>query len=376
MSSLHQRSRAVSVAQISHHNLSNHPTSNRLISLDFLKALSIVSVVSFHAVFVPVSTYQASAPTLDILFSPLRFCVPTLLVLSFFLLERSAQKSTQTVGQLLYRRLQRLAIPTAFWFSLAAVKLFIQGKSPANILYAVVTGDIFTGAYYLIILFQMIPIALCLRQWIIKKDGIIAWVVALQSLSFFIFYCSVSMLSPETLAFLQTMGRSLFLYWLAYPALGIWIYHHLSSFKALASRLTARVKCSFLCAIAFCFMAEYSYLSKLFENQIPPFEYLMISCVVSAPTLLLCSINITEARLPPWMYQSIVMLSKYSLGIFCINGILSQIFLFMGEQLLGSYTFTFLEILAIKFVGWTILLLLSLWGAIALEKIGLKRVVC
>jgi surface polysaccharide O-acyltransferase-like enzyme len=61
---------------------------DRLFFLDLLKAVAIISVVSFHSIFVPFSTYKDSALALEVIFSPLRFCVPIFLTISFFLFER------------------------------------------------------------------------------------------------------------------------------------------------------------------------------------------------------------------------------------------------------------------------------------------------
>ena len=72
----------------------SHQASDRLFFLEFLKAISIVSVVSFHAFFVPSSTFIASAGTLETLFAPLRFCVPVFLTISLFLFERTIAKSS------------------------------------------------------------------------------------------------------------------------------------------------------------------------------------------------------------------------------------------------------------------------------------------
>ena len=90
-------------------------SQNRIFPLDFLKALSIIAVVSFHGIFIPESTYENSKYWVDVIFSPLRFCVPVLFTISFFLLRRSLDSgSVDSTLQLAKRRLARLLIPTLF----------------------------------------------------------------------------------------------------------------------------------------------------------------------------------------------------------------------------------------------------------------------
>ncbi|MEH2284803.1 MAG: hypothetical protein V7K90_26375 [Nostoc sp.] len=68
---------------------------------------------------------------------------------------------------------------------------------------------------------------------------------------------------------------------------------------------------------------------------------------------------------------TVKLLSKYSLGIFCINGILSLICLQLGTQLFIGLNFTFQEILAIKLISWNLLLIVSLGLSMLCDRIGL-----
>ncbi|MHC5824369.1 MAG: hypothetical protein ACYT04_53155, partial [Nostoc sp.] len=57
---------------------------------------------------------------MDILFAPLRFCVPVFFTISFLLLERSLEKnSTASFYPLFKKRFIRLLTPTLFWGGLA-----------------------------------------------------------------------------------------------------------------------------------------------------------------------------------------------------------------------------------------------------------------
>ncbi|MDB9315917.1 acyltransferase family protein [Spirulina sp. CS-785/01] len=110
--------------------------NQRIFALDFLKAISIAAVVYYHSMFFPISTYSQVAIAELILSAPLRFCVPLLLTLSFILFEHKLQK-TETVLRLTRKRLNRILIPTIFWFSLAAILQLIKGNSFLKISQAV-----------------------------------------------------------------------------------------------------------------------------------------------------------------------------------------------------------------------------------------------
>jgi fucose 4-O-acetylase-like acetyltransferase len=65
---------------------------------------------------------------LETVFAPFKFCVPVLLTISFFLLEKSlSHRCDRSVISSIKTRLIRLAIPTLFWFSLMAILKMIQG---------------------------------------------------------------------------------------------------------------------------------------------------------------------------------------------------------------------------------------------------------
>lgn len=349
---------------------------NRLFFLDFLKAVSIVAVVSFHSTLLPVSTYATSAFMLDILFAPFRFCVPTLLLVSFFLLERSMHGSQRSKRAMIKRRLSRLAAPTIFWFSIATSMDLAKGNPLGETLYRVLIGEAFTGAYYLLVVFQLIPLAIGFRKQLPHQARMIAFVVCLQMALFLIVYSLPLTNQDGLLLVIRSLGRVPFIYWFAYTAIGAWIYQKTEAFSELSTYLSSVVKGLLLVGLAGLFMVEYTGLITVFHHDVPPFEYVMMSCLASGPILFLCSINIRQSDLPRWFQLAILTLSKYSLGIFCINGILSRGFLSIGANQLSNYTFTFSEILMIKLVSWMGLLLLSWAGSVALSRIGLKSVVC
>ncbi len=118
-------------------------------------------------------------------------------------------------------------------------------------------------------------------------------------------------------------------------------------------------------------IAEYSCLRWATGERLSPFEYVMFSCIFSVIVGFLCFANIQEDRLSIPVQQAVQLLSKYSLGIFCLNGLLSYVGSQMGAYMFEAAIFTFPEILAIKLVGWSLLLAVSLGMSILLDRVGL-----
>lgn len=98
--------------------------------------------------------------------------------------------------------------------------------------------------------------------------------------------------------------------------------------------------------------------------------------MLSVAVAFLCFASVEEKQLFLPLRRGVKLLSKYSLGVFCINGIVSQIFLSFGSHWFSESTFGFLEILAMKLIGWGILLTVSLSLSVLLDKAGLKNIVC
>lgn len=350
-------------------------SSERLFFLEFLKAISIVSVVSYHAIFLPRSSFITSEGIIETLFAPLRFCVPVFLTISIFLFERQIAKSPADSKLLLKKRLIRLGIPTLFWFTVAAVLKIINGNSPLEIIVAILQGEIFTGAYYFLIILQLLWNFVLVRNWLNKEKNIFAS-ITIQALLFLFVYASIcGLFGYHVLAFLMFMERPFIIYWIAYMALGVYIYKNFSWIKKKSLSLSKTSKSLILCFTAAIMMMEYRVLTLLLENSLRPFDYAAFSCVLSVPAMFICFASVEESDLPSPVVKITKLLSKYSLGIFCINGILAQIFLSIGTKLFSQASFNLPQILAIKFIGWIALLLISLMLSILLKQIGLKKVV-
>jgi hypothetical protein len=354
-----------------------YQSQGRLFILDLLKAMSMVAVVSYHSILVPKSTYADSALLLDTLFAPLRFCVPVLLTISFMLFERGLNNhSNKPTWSLIKKRLIRLAIPTLFWFSLAAGLKLIKGNSPLDLIGEILTGEIFTGSYYLLVMFQFIPIFIWVRGWLNHPNNILTTLLSQGFVFMGIYAVLCGVFGADIVSILRTINRPLLIYWFVYPALGVYFYKTLSFYIQKSASLSTYVKVLIVFFISSGLIAEYSFLDWLSKGSIPPFDYVMFSCVFSVPAAFLCFGSIQAKELSSFLSKAVILLSKYSLGIFCINGILSQIFLSIGSRWFSAATFSFPEILAIKVIGWVLLLAVSLGLSIGIDRIGGKTVVC
>lgn len=354
----------------------NQP-AERLFPLDLLKAISITAVVSYHSIFVPRSTYTDSILPINMLFATLRFCVPVLFTISFLLFERGLTKHyAKTTWPLMKKRLVRLIIPTVFWFGLAAGLKLLKGNALPEVISAVLNGTIFQGAYYLLVMLQFVPVFVWLRHWFSNLKNVLVTIL-LQGLFFLLLYTMLSTpFETQGLAILRTIGRPLVGYWFVYMALGSYLWKNWSLLVQISTCIPINIKVIMLCLSCLLLVSEEQWLFLLSSGKIPPFDYAMFSCILSVFIVFLCFASIKENQLPLSVKRLVLLLSKYSLGIFCINGIMSEVFLSFGSHLFNGATFGLLEVLAIKLIGWALLLTFSLKLSILLDRVGLETVVC
>lgn len=351
--------------------------SDRLFILEFLKAISIVSVVSFHAIFLPQSTYISSNGILETLFAPLRFCVPVFLTISFFLFEHQVTQIPKLQQlSLLKKRLVRLLIPALFWFGVAAGLKLINGNSYIEIINQIIAGEIFTGSYYFLIIFQLMLLFILIGNWLNSEKNIFTIITTQVILIVSIYGVISGFFGSQPLTFLVKLERSLIIYWFGYIALGVYLYKNWLWISEKSTSLSNQNKAIILFSTALIMMLEYRILTLLLANSLRPFDYAALSCILSVPAIFICFASVNENNFPLPMIKIIKLLSKYSLGIFCINGILSQLFTSVGSKVFSELTFNLSQIILIKIIGWVILLVLSLLISIILKKMGLKRVVC
>jgi hypothetical protein len=358
-------------------------SANRLFCLDLLKAIGIAAVVYYHSIFVVRSTYESSLLAVNILAAPLRFCVPVLFTISFLLLERGiANRSNQPVWSTIKKRLLRLAIPTAFWFGLTISLKLLKGAvsiaEPLNLLVYLVKGNAFQGAYYLLVLFQFLLVFAWLRNWF-KHDKFVVLAILLQGI---VFALDDQVLFNESglhrsLDLLRGLGSPFFIYWFVYAALGVYLHRHWSKWVQLSQQLAFQIKLGLIVLIGLLFMVEEYWLYTLAEGNINPFEYNLFSCVGGTIVAFLCAASVEADQLPKKLRAIVELLSRYSLGIFCINGIVSELFLSLSSHshLLSSLTLNLLEVSLLRIIGWIVLLVVSLQLSILLDRVGLGAVV-
>ncbi|WP_375498933.1 acyltransferase family protein [uncultured Nostoc sp.] len=346
---------------------------DRLFSVDVLKAISITAVVSYHSVFVPESTYSSASYLMDILFAPLRFCVPVFFTISFLLLERSLEKnSIASFYPVLKKRFTRLLIPTLFWGGLAvALRLLGKANQTESLLILVLRGKIFPGYYYLLVMLQFLPIFIILNRQFGKLQKFFIVLIFQVIVLALIYLSNLGVFGTDIIIFLRSIGRPFFAYWFVYMSLGACFYKNWFKVVKLSNYIPALLKIFMLISTTLIMIGEYNYLDTVTDRQVIPFEYAMFSCILSAIVMFVCFSSIEENQIPLFIRITVKLLSKYSLGIFCINGILSLIFLQLGTHLFVGINFTFLEILAIKLISWNVLLILSLGLSMLCERIGL-----
>lgn len=348
-----------------------------------LKAISIATVVFFHAS----SNLSASTKSqLDILQSPLRFCVPVLLTISFFLLSLSVEKNLQNNLSLYFKkRLFRLLTPILFWFCFAnLINLFLntvdrQEINFKSILLLNLQGQIFWGAYFLLILLQFSPIVLIKKRYLHPLKNILL-AGFLQSAIFVLCFLIFSrQLDREMIVILCSLSRPALFYWFIYLSLGDFFQKNWTFLLKTSQRTSNKLKLFLIILISFLMIVENTYFhDSIHENCFfDNFEYLKFSCIASVFVAFFCCASISEDSIPSFVRRVVHVLSKYSLGIFCINGILSK---FLLPQVIPHLTSTPIvdldTALVVKIVVWPLLLIISLSLSLVLEKIGLRKCVC
>jgi hypothetical protein len=347
--------------------------ADRLFPINLMKAISIVAIVSFHSNFVPESAYLSVAPIMEIIFAPLRVSVAILFTISFFLLRRSLQKdNTDSIYGLLKKRFVRLAIPTIFWFSIAtSLRLLSKAAQTKPLLTTLIQGSIFPGAYYLLILLQLIVVFVYIHNWFSNTKNVVT-TVFLQVITFAIIWSVIAGgWGEDIVVVLKFIARSFIAYWYVYMALGAYFFNNWSKLVAFSSSISQKRKTILLLVTTVLMLGEYSCLYLVAKGQTLPFEYAMISCILGVSVIFVCFASVQEDQLAEPFRKTIELLSKYSLGIFCINGILSLIFQYLGSQIFIGNTFGFLEVFSIKLVSWFLLFSISLYLSVLLDRLGL-----
>jgi Acyltransferase family len=249
-------------------NASTSQLSNsRLFPLDFLKALSIVAAVSYHSLFIPQSAYQPFLLPLEVLFSPLRFCVPVFFTISFLLLARDLERTAHSWQVLLKKRILRIGIPIVFWFGLTTILQLLRHDSIFSLAIRILNGNIFKGAYFLVVLLQLTVIFIVFKNSL-NKFNFLLYTVCLQV--FFIISIQVLLVLDNTgqiINLLRKIDRPFLLYWISYVSLGIFFWKNWFALVKFSLKVPIFLKLSLLSFSSILFFAVSSFLHFCWQNS-------------------------------------------------------------------------------------------------------------
>ena len=292
----------------------------RIFFIDLLKAISISSVVFYHAVFFPISTYFSVAIPELILVSPLRFCVPVLLTVSFFLFERELSKpDAQSDWAVCKKRLIRIAIPTGFWFGVTTLIHLFKGSSLPELLQEVYNWNHLPRRLLSADLASTNTCLYLSKKIFLTAQENILIVIFLQVIvfiiiKFFTFYGGA--FGKTAIATLANIERPFCVYWFAYMVIGYFLYHRLTALMNLSSSLPTVLKVLIICITAIWIVCEYISLIPDIGSHFYVFEYAFIACIASVFVSFISAASIQEKQLPRIFAALTRFLSKYSLGIF------------------------------------------------------------
>jgi surface polysaccharide O-acyltransferase-like enzyme len=277
--------------------------SQRSLTADALKAVSIFAVVFIHGAFLlPTSTSY-----LQWLSPPLRFCVPVFIFFWAYFSEISIVKHGNPYGYLA-TRFKRLMIPFIFWSILYFI--IIADFSKLTFTTAVTmhwSGYGWSGQYYFIILFQLIILFPIIRR---ISCYISNFTVAFLIISV-LFFITIAYSPLFNVSLIGKLGDRIFIYWLPYTVLGI-IY----AGKKEVPSLSVPLAIGLISPIFIVIECHYSRTQILLGSP-----YLIPTVFISS-VLLLDSVMNKKNELKyinPVVNKAITTLSQNTLGIFCIN---------------------------------------------------------
>ena len=219
------------------------------------------------------------------------------------------------------------------------------------------------------------PIFLWVSSQLVRSRTFLIVLIA-QCLVFWVVYLSIIHLpTSDFIQGLKLIARPLPAYWFVYMATGAFFYEHYSLLLRLSKNIPIWLKISTIVSTATLIFFEYGYLRQIMDEQPKPFEYSMFSCLLSVFALFLCCVSVEPKNFPRWFVSIIKVISRYSLGIFCINGILSLVFLQVGTLIFQEIQLSLVSTILLRILGGALLIILSLWLSQLLEKVGLKTCV-
>lgn len=331
-------------------------TPQRSKSADALKTIAIFGVVFIHSSSL---FYEEGDKIASIITSSFRFCVPVFIILFAYFFERSIIKQKNKI-EYSDDRLKKLVIPYVFWSFLYCLILFnFQSGSFKSFVTSSWLGYGWSGQYYFIILFQLIPLHRYIRNLAdIKKNKLI--------LIFFVFYFISCYIVWDSI-FVSKIGDRLFVYWIPYILFGI---------LAAKNNYFERYKLDWKIGVISLFIVPVE--SVILEQfKIPHSPYVTPAVLISSLlfTHSIMSLKLTYRERPSIVEKIISIISKRTLGIFCINPLI--IYLVSNEMAFfnyQNYNF-FVNHIALPFSSAMLILTLAVSLIYVIDRVGLKPLV-
>ncbi|WP_028981509.1 acyltransferase family protein [Sporocytophaga myxococcoides] len=281
-----------------------------LFSIHFLKFLSLIGVVFIHySFFFKEQRFHSEI---------FRFCVPIFILSSVFLFER-ANIHKELGLSFLSKRLLRLSIPFICWSVVYFLIFPHRQTAPLKILTTHFLGYGWSGQYYFFILFQVTIIYFFIRRVkLINGYYLLAIGVSTLIIYWILFY------GIYRNALVLKISNRLFIYWTFYIIVAIWLARNYSNIRNHKYRRSV-----WLVAL----LMSFPLLISLEEHFYPITgrleEYCKVSILIASTCLfglVLMEESLVKIIISDHLKNLIRMVSKYSLGIFCLNPLVITMF--------------------------------------------------
>jgi surface polysaccharide O-acyltransferase-like enzyme len=272
--------------------------SNRIISIDFLKLISIFGVVFIHA--------RNGNIIPEIISELFRVAVPLFIIFFAYFLEKSLSNvsTKKEYYNILKQKFFLLFLPYAFFTILYFFVLNdLSIIKPKELITGYWSGYGWSGQYFFIILFQLILIFPLLQ----KLANVKLIYVAIISL---FLYIVISYIFWD-LSIINKLSDRIFIYWIPYAILGVLLFRNINLFRKISNKI-------FLLSIIF-IPIEFFIFKYLGIFHSP---YVLVSVLISSSLIAIYFIvneDIIKEYLPNYLKKLSIYISNKTLGIFVLN---------------------------------------------------------
>lgn len=275
--------------------------SHRAMAPDVLKALAIFAVVFIHGS--SIIPYVRSVQV-DRVSAFLRCCVPLFILLWAFFMEKALSKRDNSMTYI-SNRLLKLLVPFFFWSTVYFVMIAdFSNLTPTKVFTKHWFGRGWSGQYYFIILFQLIPCFIILRNLTLRYIKFLPVTLLLSLL----FYIVIAYSSLFTISIIDKIGDELFVYWIPYVVIGV-----LYANRNLAN--TVGVPLVWGCVGLLLVPVEFYFLHPRTQPYLTPAVF--VSSVLIFASVMHSRLSWLNADSP--FSRFIQLVAKNTLGIFCLN---------------------------------------------------------